>query len=377
MNILLFDMDGVLLEPHGYHRALAETVRLIAKALGFGSLTVSDEDISAFESSGVTSEWDSSAICAALLLKAIWRVNPAASLPDLLPADGYPEANPPDPGFQTFAKKLGDPDLLALRPLERADRLLVEQENHLRPDQRDAISAILGHARAAQDSLTHCTFQELVLGSRMYTEIYRRPARLGAASYLMEYDRPRLSPGMRQALFAWLEQPGNRAAIFTNRPSQPLEGVFSTPEAELGTRLVGVEDLPIAGLGGLLWLASQRKRGPQAFLKPSPVHFLAGLALSLGYPTSTALLEVANLALDQQVHELWKELHGSRVTAFEDTAGGLQSAKRAAEILAKAGISIEISLCGISGNPSKIEALQAVGGRVYADINAALGPILG
>ena len=28
MRILIFDMDGVLIEPHGYHRALKETVRL-------------------------------------------------------------------------------------------------------------------------------------------------------------------------------------------------------------------------------------------------------------------------------------------------------------------------------------------------------------
>ena len=40
MKIFLFDMDGVLLESHGYHLALQETVRRMARALGVGEVTL-------------------------------------------------------------------------------------------------------------------------------------------------------------------------------------------------------------------------------------------------------------------------------------------------------------------------------------------------
>ena len=45
MKILLFDMDGVLLEPNGYHLALKETVRLVSRSMGFEDFLLSDQDI--------------------------------------------------------------------------------------------------------------------------------------------------------------------------------------------------------------------------------------------------------------------------------------------------------------------------------------------
>jgi FMN phosphatase YigB (HAD superfamily) len=68
MKILLFDMDGVLLDPLGYHKALIETVRLVSRSMGFDDFILSDKDIAQFEALGISSEWDSSALCAALLV---------------------------------------------------------------------------------------------------------------------------------------------------------------------------------------------------------------------------------------------------------------------------------------------------------------------
>ena len=50
MRILLFDLDGVLLEPRGYHRALRETVTLVGQWLGYRRVTLTPEDIELFES---------------------------------------------------------------------------------------------------------------------------------------------------------------------------------------------------------------------------------------------------------------------------------------------------------------------------------------
>ena len=68
MNIYLFDMDGVLLRPLGYHRALKETVRLAGISIGLGEMLLTDEQIAVFESLGISSEWHSSALCMAMMV---------------------------------------------------------------------------------------------------------------------------------------------------------------------------------------------------------------------------------------------------------------------------------------------------------------------
>ncbi len=132
-----------------------------------------------------------------------------------------------------------------------------------------------------------------------------------------------------------------------------------------------MEDVPIAGLGGLLWLALIRKAGPQAFLKPSPVHVLAALALRAAYHWQTPCSRPRNLALDGILIP-----PGGRcitgVTIFEDTTGGMQTAQAAQAVLEIHSINIQLELCGITTNPSKAQALESIGAVTYPDINAAL-----
>jgi len=384
MNILLFDMDGVLLEPYGYHRALVETVNRIAQALGFGELHLTADQIAAFESAGVYSEWDSAAICAALLLQAAWQVDPRLRLP-LTPT--HQPSRPldlPAPDFSAFARRLGEPQLNELRPLQRAERLLLKQ-NHLSsasPSETSSFSpsngqerelvAILRNARAAQDSLTHCTFQELVLGSQEFTRLYQRPAYLDTASYLLQFDRPLLEEAQAAELQEWSARPGNRLVIFTSRPSNPLPGVFSTPEAELGAQRVSLQGVPLVGLGGLTWLAQQRGLPAQSLVKPSPVHVLAALGLGLEISLPVALQLAAGLALDDRPDESWRALSGARLSVFEDNIVGLQSAQAARDMLWKIGISLKLELYGISPQPLKAAALQKTGGCPSATLRQAL-----
>ena len=67
MDILIFDLDGVLLKPHGYHKALQETVNLAGKSIGFGEAHLTDKQIAQFEALGISSEWHSSALCMAVM----------------------------------------------------------------------------------------------------------------------------------------------------------------------------------------------------------------------------------------------------------------------------------------------------------------------
>ncbi len=227
----------------------------------------------------------------------------------------------PPPEFSRFASQLADPDLQELRPLARAERLLLDTRRNFTPSQSAQIRSILHTARSAGGSLTHCTFQELVLGSEVYSQTYQLPAVLNAQSYLQLYDLPLLQPESIASIRRWLEAPAQMAAIFTSRPSQALPGVFSTPEAEMGAALVGLENLPIIGLGSLLWLSQRRQAGPQAFVKPSPVHVLSALLLALGYPPQTCLEEAAALALDGTASPIWKDLEGARDRRLRRLAG--------------------------------------------------------
>jgi len=375
LNILLFDMDDVLLKPGGYHRALQQTVRLVAACLGFPPLDFDEADILAFESSGVYSEWDTAAICAALLLKRAWWVNPSIRLPtDARQQSGASLAIPP-PNFRRFAALLGRTELASLRPLERAERLLLSRRDNYTPDQAQQLRSILRNARSAEGSLTHCIFQELVLGSQVYTQTYALPAMLDSPSYLNLYDRPLISPQEAHGLIQWLEHPDRWGAIFTSRPSRPLPGVFSTPEAELGAALVGLEQLPILGLGGLLWLSKQRQAGAQAFVKPSPVHVLSALLLALGIPLQTCLEEAASLALEGKASSLWSGLEGARVLVFDDSPAGLESAVSAAARLHAAGVMLQIELIGIAADAAKVEVLHRIGARTYPMLLQALSSL--
>ena len=52
-EIIIFDIDGVLLEAHGYHQALQDTVRMGAQEMGF-DVELSNEDVARFEGMGIS-----------------------------------------------------------------------------------------------------------------------------------------------------------------------------------------------------------------------------------------------------------------------------------------------------------------------------------
>lgn len=372
MKIILLDMDGVLLEPRAYHRALQETVRLVGRALGYKKAHVTDQNISAFESAGVSSEWDSAAICAALLMTKAWNYDKHQQYPLSLSASPIRFTGPVSPDFHNFATQMGQTGLTELRPLERAERLLVDGTNQHDLNQQSVLRGILRNARTADDSLTHRTFQELVLGSQNYAEIYDFPPVLATTSYLLEYDRPYLHDRTHILLKDWLKVPTHEAVIFTSRPSTPLPGTFSTPEAELGAELVKLDNLPILGLGGLAWLSEKFGVNLQEFLKPSPVHVLAALQLALSENLKNALLNAANLVEYGQVDSSWKRLNGVQVWVYEDTSGGIKSALAAQSILGEYGIDLSVSLFGIADDPAKVRTLQETGAETAPEINTAL-----
>ena len=368
MKIFLFDMDGVLLESRGYHLALQETVRRMALALGFVNAGLSPEDIATFEAGSITCEWDEAAICTALLLETVWKDDPECNLPDSLAQIDSINPKPRSlPDFTWLARVLSTPEMLPLHPIERAMRFFLGVDDHPASQEQILRDLILG-ARLAEISLTHRTFQELVLGSEEFGHTYDISPELNSESYLLKYDRSNLSPLESARLKDWIATPDHATAVITSRPSRPPAGIFSTPEAELGARLVGLEGIPILGWGGMCWLGLQRHNDPQTFLKPSPIHALAGLRMACGENQETALIEAAHLIETGLAGTAWQPLVDAHVSVFEDTPGGIKSLQAAKVALEKAGIRIETKYYGIAQMPIKVNALKANGAIVFPSL---------
>jgi hypothetical protein len=375
MEILLFDMDGVLLEARAYHQALREVVERIGRALGFRQVNLTLEDIYFFESVGVTSEWDSSAICYALLLQRVWRLNPDFRLPTQPP---LPEAETHDlsaPDFRAFFRSLAAAKSKMVPSLADAERLLLQQRDHT-PAQVETLQGIFRNARRIAGSLTHRLFQELILGSQVFSELYGFEANTPGEGYLLTLDVPALDKNQTRQLLDWIAQQDHYAAVFTNRPSKPLGDFFDTPEAELGLKLVGLEGVPMVGHGSLAWMTRERRLPLDALLKPSPVHVLTALRCALGEPIESALQLTVSLVLDDVVDAGWSALDGAQVTVFEDAAKGLQSADSSREVLSQHGIAIDLRLRGVSSDENKAHALRAAGAQVYTGLAAALAGIV-
>ena len=366
--ILLFDMDGVLLEPRGYHRALQQTVKLLGAALGFAGADLSQEDISRFEALGITSEWDSAAVCRALLLKTRWEQIPASRGRPDIPV----EQNLQPPNWNAFLTAVQKQAGAANPPLKAAGEVL---ERDLPAEKRTLIRAVLEKAHKPS-SLTHRTFQEFVLGSDTFEKIYGIQPRIGTGSYLKIYDRPGLSAQQQKALTAWFN-PHRRGSVVTNRPTRPPGLDTGSPEGEMGAALVGLSGLPLIGYGELTWLGARINKPVPALRKPNPTHALAGLLAAAGMETPRALEIGLQLAEGKHSPPARKLLHQSRVIIYEDTTAGLISLKSAARILNSLNIQLEIILVGIAADHQKRRALAEEGAEVYPDLNDALQAVLG
>jgi len=352
MEILIFDMDGVLLEANGYHRALQKTVQLIADHLSLDGIQLSKDQIDTFESLGISSEWHSSALCLAFLETQL-RAGIVPSSLDL---------------SQLFSVLQSQPLILPAR--QRAEQALQEICSDFGVDY-DGVRLIIEASEDIERSLTMSWFQELVLGSQAYQGRYQKESQLDTPSYLEIHDRLLISPAKADLISNWSQNGGLGAAIMTNRPSSGPQGFGGSPEAEMGRDLAGMEAVPLIGYGEISWLAARTQNDPDRLAKPNPCHALAAIFLALGLPKEISLTaSLGNISsLDQT---LVSKLQGKTITVFEDTPAGIRSVKEAAGLISESGFQVEVNPIGIAISKIKKSALEAEGARVAADINAAL-----
>ncbi len=375
LKILLLDLDDVLIQQVAYHRSLRECVERIGRGCGFEAVKLTDEDIAVFESLGVTSEWDSSAICAALLLDRAWAIDPAIRLPDSPTApDGRRHRLAP-PDFQSFFRDVLDGEFTGIEARARVERRLLDGRERT-AGQRLALQAVLRSAFDVEHSLTLRIIQELNLGAVEYEACYGRPAALPGPGYLSTIDPPLITPTEVDRLAAWASTPGNRAVVFTNRPSRWPDGSGGMPEAEIGLTRAGLSSLPFVAMGHLDWLGAGRGLEPQALIKPSAVHSLAALRLAAGDPLVGALQAAARLELDHEDDGRWRELEAARAIVVDDSSRGLQSARAAQQTLQGIGVRLELDLRGVTMKDAKHRALESAGGAIFPDFASAAMDLL-
>ena len=279
-SIILFDMDGVLLEQLGYHTALTAAVKRIGAALGMPNAAITPAEIGRFEAMSVTNEWDSQSICAALMLIDLWKVDGTVRYEGVAPRAPIVTENAPDiSAFLDRFTEIGDD------PGPRAYQILTAENPWLNADQRNYLELILFNTRDIYTSPLLPAYQETVLGSKIFQDHYGLTPHLNAEGFLMTQDTRVMTDAKLAEFQTWLADPEHKAGILTNRPCKTPPGYLSSPEAEIGAQFVGLPGLPLMGSGTLAWFAETQLHVPDHLLfKPHPLHALGLLQLILGNP---------------------------------------------------------------------------------------------
>jgi hypothetical protein len=393
-RVLLFDLDGVLIAPHGYRRAIQASLEHFTRRMGLGDCYPGEENIARFEAISMTSEWDIVPTCLAALLDALLADHPGLLLPGRLEAVctylGGKEPSPaPVVDYISLAQRLG----VAYRGGAYLDLVLALCQP-VAEKSPGAISAglpqplfphlaghplledLLRHTRQVTISPTTRVFQSFALGSAAYRQTYAQPPALDSLSFLKEYDQALISVEIRRNLLrAW--QAGEfDLAVCTLRPSLPgVDGadlkLSYSPEAELALEVAGLPGVPLVGYGQVCRLAELTGRSPEELVKPSPVQALAAIGAAVHGDVLPALLGAERLVFASAA-AYFHTFPPLEVHIFEDAAGGVRAVRQAAVLLQAAGLQVVMHAWGISANPDKTAALLQAGAMIYPDINQAL-----
>lgn len=380
---LIFDIDGVLVEPRGYSAAVRATQAYFTAAMGLADGVLVDADTYAlFEANRVTSEWDMVPIALAILLEVIFERHPQLSqigdlqaciqaIHQLPPADLLESIDYRTP-IQSLGRFLKPGNYPASQILisEKArledSKASTEQEHPLFPAlvKSPILDILLAHTRDVARSPTTRLFQQFSLGSVTFHETYQLKPDIQTPGYLNEYDRPLISQDLSETLIQHYQAGRLALCAYTMRPSLPPREVEVaskgySPEAEMALALVRLAGIPLIGYGRIQNLAERSGRPAEQMLKPSPVQAIAAILAALtgkelaALQTALRFYQAEPLDTDVPVSEEQLSVH-----VFEDSAGGIEAMRSAVKILEYYGMNIELNPYGIGGNPEKEASLR-------------------
>jgi hypothetical protein len=393
--VLLLDIDDVLVLPVGYKQGIPATLGTFTQRLGWEIPLPTEADIEWFEASGVTSEWDSTAICLAGLLLEAARQDGQWIVPDFEEAmaclaDRALDSGQIRPDYVTWVRQAGEATQPGERPSQAALRLWRREALPSLP-RSEALETLLLHLLADTHRLscpTTAVFQAWMVGSRAYAKTYGPPAPVEVPHGLLERDQPLLTrESARTLLDLWHE--GRLApAFYTSRPSQPPDGELApplpvySPESELAARWVGLEDWRPVGLGRLFWLV-ERVGLEENPAKPHILHSLTAFAVAVASSDGIGEIPALEAAYETLAfHALmgplvkWSQLPW-HVVLVEDSVKGIQGVFRMVRRMYELGMSIGLTVFGVAPHPGpKAEALKAYADRMVPSVNDAVAEIV-
>jgi hypothetical protein len=387
-HLLLFDVDGVLIEDGGYYAALITTLNYFNELMGAAPIVFGLSDRDQFQSRGYVNEWDLCPLCAGILI-----VETLARHPDL--------ALRPAP-FEDFMRQcrgvsvpqlkdvarpyLEQIDQLQGKPVERARDMLLNAlaQLPLRADTHAATENLLRKMFSQTHDVDHAPvtqiFQECVIGSKLYAESYQLPPRFSAPSVLATEDRSLISAAAQTELAKWAQADRVKVCVYTARPSLPpaddpdhISQIGYSPEAELGMQLLSM-DYPLIATGRVQWLAAKVNVPFESVTKPAPIQALAAIGAALTREEANSLLAAHALMARGELIGPLTQLKNrvTHVWIIEDGILGLQATHGAIDLLKRSDLDVYAHAIGIAAGGPKAAALAPLSEIVLPDVNAAL-----
>ncbi len=405
VKILLFDLDGVLVEPRAYISGIKRCVELLCSELGLkspGEFSPSDTEIAFYESTGIHDVWDINNIIFGLILSRIFVLLPFENRKELdlqiesLHSEKALYENCPSllnslaksitaasieierPDYIEFAKDIKEADPGSTHPPDIALSLLEEE-----CDSKFYASLLLNFLKSTRniyESYGTMLFQNIILGKEEFESTYELKGLYAGPSLLRTEDKVLLSKSNQDRLKALHAQEHLKMALYTARPSHaPQDQGFLkgySPEAEIAAEASGLSYLPLVGMGMMDWLAAKYDRRSEDLTKPNSTHCISALFAALLQDSQSTTLELAYKFSENNIMDdnLKEKLFGSplKIFVFEDTSSGIKPMLKLVKQLESLGVKISLSICGIANNENKKLALRELTEHIFENINGAL-----
>jgi hypothetical protein len=387
-HLLLFDVDGVLIEDGGYYAALGATLNYFNELMGATAIVLDTPMRDQFQSRGYVNEWDLCPLCAGTLIVATLARHPDLALRPA-PFENFMRQfrGVSVPQLKDMAQPyLEQIDRLQGKPVERARDMLLNAlaQLSLREDTRSATEALLREMFSQTHDVDRAPvtqiFQEFVIGSKLYAESYHLPPRFAAPSVLATEDRSLISATAQAKLAEWVRADRVQVCVYTARPSLPptddpdhISPIGYSPEAELGMQLLGM-DYPLIATGRVQWLAAKVNVPFESVTKPAPIQALAAIGAALTHEEANSLLAAHALVARRELIGPLAQLkdHTMHVWIVEDGILGMQATHGAIELLKQSGLDLHAHAIGIAAGGPKAVALAPLSESVLPDVNAAI-----
>ncbi|NLF49699.1 MAG: hypothetical protein GX577_01040 [Leptolinea sp.] len=382
-TIMLFDMDGVLVEPMRYRASLQRTMDFFGRIMGWEELYPGEETIAWFEARGIISEWDIAPLCIASVIEVLLENNPELKVPaDLLSfCEMVKTAGIPKPEVQ-IESIIGQLPSMKKAGYTYCDLVLYLIESgpaRLTFDRlagTSLISNLLQHSRNVHQNIITRVFQEIFLGQVAFENAFHLASICSKYSVQNIIDRPLITPQWNDQLKKRWEIGAIELAILTARPSAedyPAgDGrIEFSPEADIIVNQLGWNRFLLVGQGQLQFIADQLGCFSVDLIKPSPVHALGAIGTLITKNMVNSFQAAWDLFNGNDT-DFFKNFPEMEIHVFEDAPVGIRAASRAADMLDSQGIRVQLTKWGISTDPNKVKELQNLGALIVPDVNEAL-----